>query len=99
MWPWSLEHRLARLEKCDDERREEIKKLSERISEAASATSSRISAIEQKSKESPSAELLERLESLERRFSSLHSTLTEKTPATGKERLSRTGQRFKRLFG
>lgn len=95
MWPWSLEHRLQRLEERDDARTERDRELYA-VMDLLRSQMTQLSAA---TKAAPSAELLERLESLERRFASLHSLLTEKSPATGAERLSRAGKNFKRFFG
>ena len=73
---------------------EDIKK----IWEALGSLSSRTVSLSQDIKTAPSAVLLERIESLERRFSSLHSLLTEKSPATGAERLSKTGRQFRAIY-
>lgn len=91
MWPWSLESRLVRLEQRDDARTDELKKLSADLASLKSATD-KFSSI------SAPAEHLERIESLERRFSSFHSMMTEKSPATGQERLSKAGKAFKKFF-
>ena len=94
MWPWSLEDRLQRLEARDDEKREENKRLSESISQLRIEITSLSSSI----KLGSSGVLLERIEALERRFSSLHEMLVTKSPATGEPQLSKTGRMFKKLF-
>lgn len=94
MWPWSLEHRLQRLEERDDARTDAMKS----ISADMGLLRSQMSSLSQDTKTAPAAQLLERLESLERRFASFHEMMTEKSPATGAERLSKAGKAFKRLF-
>lgn len=94
MWPWSLEHRLQRLEERDDARTDAMKSLSADMA----SLRSQMNSLSQDTKTAPAAQLLERLESLERRFSSFHEMMVEKSPATGAERLSKAGKAFKRLF-
>lgn len=69
-----------------------------KIWEHLASASARITSLSQDIKSAPAAELLERVESLERRLASLHTLLTEKSPATGAERLSKEGKRFRALY-
>jgi len=69
-----------------------------KVWEHLASMSARITSLSQDTKAAPSSELLERIESLERRFASLHSLLTEKSPATGAERLSKTGKHFRAIY-
>lgn len=66
--------------------------------EAMASASARITSLSQDTKHAPSSELLERIESLERRLASLHAMLTEKSPATGAERLSKTGKTLRTFY-
>jgi hypothetical protein len=52
----------------------------------------------QDTKNESNASLLERIESMERRFASLHEMLVMKSPATGEAQLTKTGKMFRRTF-
>jgi len=80
------------------EKIDEVKADVQKIWESLASQSARITSLSQDTKSAPSSELLERVESLERRLASLHSLLTEKSPATGAERLSKEGKRFRALY-
>lgn len=66
--------------------------------EAMASATARITSLSCDTKAAPSSELLERIESLERRFASLHAMLTEKSPATGADRLNKTGRQLKTFY-
>lgn len=80
------------------EKIDEVKADVARIWESLASASARITSLSQDIKAAPSAVLLERIESLERRFASLHAMLTEKSPATGAERLSKTGKTLRTFY-
>ena len=80
------------------EKIDELKADIAKLWEHTASQSARITSLSQDIKSAPSAVLLERIESLERRFASLHSMLTEKSPATGAERLNKTGRTFRNLY-